>query len=266
MTITPDNWTTGEAYELFMGRWSKAVAAEFIRWLHPAAGWDWLEVGCGTGALTQAVLEHASPAFMLASDLSPQFLSFTRSTMPHPSLAFVTASAADLPLANERFDAAVSGLVLNFFPDPLAALHSMRSRLRPGRRLAAYVWDYAEGMEFLRIFWEEAVALDPPAAVLDERYRFPICRQEALVQLFRDAGLTSVDSQALHIDISFADFESYWTPFLGATGPAPSYVSSLHPQDRENLRQRLEERFAVSGGSPIRLSARAWAVCGSWER
>lgn len=261
--ITSDNWIAGEAYEQFMGRWSRAVAREFIQWLNPPAAWDWLEVGCGTGALTQAVIQFASPAFMVACDLSPQFASYTRKASQHSSIDFLVANAADLPLTHERFDTVVSGLVLNFSPNPSEAVLSMRGRLRHGGKLAAYVWDYAEGMEFLRIFWEAAMGLDPASARLDERSRFPICRQDALVDLFRDAGLSSIDVRGLEIDTTFPDFESYWEPFLGVTGPAPSYVSSLSAHKREQLRLRLRERLSAGEGQAIQLTARAWAVCGT---
>lgn len=261
--MTPDNWIAGDAYELFMGRWSRMVAEEFIQWLSPSASWHWLEMGCGTGALTQVILSRTSPAYLIACDLSPQFVSFIRGSINHPSIDFLVADAADLPLAHDVFDVVVSGLVLNFFPTPIEAIRSLRSRLHPGGKLAAYVWDYAEGMEFLRIFWEVAVALDPAASILDERYRFPICRQDALAGLLERAGFYSIESHALEITTPFPDFESYWTPFLGATGPAPSYVSSLSPSQREQLRLRLNERLSPGGGGMFQLTARALAVCGT---
>jgi len=257
-----DNWTAGDAYETFMGRWSRRVAADFLEWMAPLPRAHWLEVGCGTGALTEAICHHAAPASLLACDLSPEFLSFARNSIADGSVTFTIAGADDLPRRNGRFDVVVSGLVLNFFPRPLDAVRSMRERIRPGGTLAAYVWDYAAGMQFLRTFWDEAVALDPSAAQLDEGHRFPLCRADALIELFEQAGLVAVETRDFWIPTDFADFDAYWTPFLGATGPAPSYVASLDPDARSRLKQRLQQRVAASTDGPIRLSARALGIRG----
>jgi SAM-dependent methyltransferase len=261
----PDNWSGGDAYERFMGRWSRQIAKEFIAWLCPPAAWNWLELGCGTGALTKAVFLHAAPAAVVACDPSPQLLSFARRSLAQPTITFLVAGAGELPLAKNGFDAVVSGLVLNFLPAPADAVRSMRSRLRPGGMLAAYVWDYSDGLQFLRIFWETALQLDSGAADLDERQRFPLCHRDALVHLLEDEGLVLVDAQALDIATPFADFDDYWIPFLGGTGPAPTYVASLRPTARERLRLLLKQRLAPTADSPIQLTGRAWAVRGHVE-
>ncbi len=262
MNGIPDQWIAGDAYEHFMGRWSRGVAKEFIHWLAPPASWNWLEVGCGTGALTQAICRNADPASVVACDPSPGFISFARRSLAHPAVTFLVADADGLPTSVGGFDAVVSGLVLNFIPEPTEAVRSMSSRLRPGGMLAAYVWDYAEGMEFLRIFWEEALQLDVGAADLDEGQRFPICRPDTLVGMLEQGGLGMVECRALKIEMPFPDFDDYWAPFLGGTGPAPSYVSSLSPDAREALRLRLKQRLSPVADGPIRLTARAWAVRG----
>jgi len=259
---SPDKWITGDAYEHFMGRWSRRIAKEFINWLTPPASWSWLEVGCGTGALTQAICLNADPASVVACDPSPQFVAFARRSLAHPAITFLVVGADELPHPEDGFNAVVSGLVLNFIPAPAEAVQAMTSRLRPGGTLAAYVWDYAEGMQFLRIFWEAAVELDSRAADQDERQRFPLCHPDSLVDLLEREGLDLVDSEALEIATPFPDFDSYWAPFLGGTGPAPSYVASLHPTAREELRLRLRQRFAPTADGPVRLTARAWAVRG----
>jgi SAM-dependent methyltransferase len=259
---TPDRWIAGDAYEHFMGRWSQRIAKEFIGWLNPPASWDWLEVGCGTGALTQAICADAHPAAVVACDPSPDFVAFARRSLSHPAVAFLVAGAEELPRQEGGFDAVVSGLVLNFIPAPAAAIRSMRNGLRPGGTLAAYVWDYAEGMQFLRIFWDVAAELDSRAAELHEGQRFPLCHRDALVDLLEREDLESVESRALEIDTPFPDFDSYWAPFLGGTGPAPSYVGSLSATAREELKLRLRRRLMQDAGAPIQLTARAWAVRG----
>jgi SAM-dependent methyltransferase len=258
----PDRWAAGDAYEAFMGRWSRLLAIEFLKWLAPTPHANWLEVGCGTGALTQAICQRAAPASLLACDPTAEFVSFARRSTRKCPAEFLLAGSDTLPRRDGGFDVIVSGLVLNFLPHPLEAVRSMRERLRPRGTLAAYVWDYAEGMQFLRIFWDEAVALDQSASPLDEALRFPHCRPDALLHLFNQAGIDSLDAGPLQIATDFPDFDAFWTPFLGGTGPAPSYVASLDPGARQRLRMRLEKRLVRSSGGPIRLEARAFAVRG----
>ncbi len=260
MNAPSDKWIAGDAYECLMGRWSRRVAEEFIEWLAPPPYGNWLEVGCGTGALSQAICLRAEPASLVASDPSPEFVSFARHSLVHHAVTFLVADADDLPRRDGGFDAIVSGLVLNFIPRPSEAVRSMRDRMRPGGTLAAYVWDYAQGMQFLRIFWDAAVALDPSAAGLDEARRFPLCRPDALVHLLEQEGLDSVEARAFDVATRFPDFDAYWSPFLGGTGPAASYVDSLDGDAREQLRLGLRQHLLPTAAGPIELTARAWGV------
>jgi trans-aconitate methyltransferase len=258
-----DKWLAGDAYEAFMGRWSRSLSRAFVEWLSPKPAADWLEIGCGTGALTSSLLEHCAPASVVACDPSAPFVEHAREALPDARVTFVVAGSDALPSREGGFDLIVSGLALNFLPNVGRALGAMRERLRAGGCVAAYVWDYQEGMEFLRCFWEEAVASDPGAASLDEGRRFPLCQPAELAAVFRAAGLTEVETEALQIATDFSDFADYWTPFLQGTGPAPSYVASLEAPSRERLRARLERRLTAAADGRIRLRARAWAVRGA---
>jgi hypothetical protein len=159
-------------------------------------------------------------------------------------------------------DLAVSSLVFNFLPAPYDTLATLRARLRPGGAVAACVWDYAGGMEFLRVFWDDAVLTDERAAALDEGRRFPLCSAAALRALFEGAGLTQVETGAIEIDTAFMDFDDYWDPFLRGTGPAPAFVASLEPPERDGLRERLRRRLQPAADGRIHLRARAWCVRG----
>jgi SAM-dependent methyltransferase len=245
-----------------MGRWSRLLAEGFLRWLGPGPGLAWLDVGCGTGALTGVLRELADPALVVACDPSEPFVEYARTRITDAKVSFVVAGADRLPERAGGFDCVVSGLVLNFFPDPRKAVQRMRERARGGGVVAAYVWDYAGRMEFLRRFWDEAVALDPDARALDEGLRFPLCRRDGLESVFRDAGLRDVRSEAIEIPTRFQSFADYWAPFLGGTGPAPSYVASLDEDRRRALRDRLEARLVAGSGARIELTARAWAARG----
>jgi SAM-dependent methyltransferase len=255
-------WAAGDAYEAYVGRWSRLVARELLAWLAPDPDGRWLDVGCGTGALAAAVLAAADPAAVVGLDPSAGFLAHARARLHDPRARFVAADARHLPLATASIDAAVSGLVLNFVGDPAPAAAEMARVARPGGRVAAYVWDYAEGMELMRRFWEAAAALDPAAAALDEGRRFPLCAPGPLAELFTAAGLAEVTVRPIQVPTVFADFDDYWAPFLGGQGPAPAYAVSLDEPRRAALREALRARLPVATDGSIPLEARAWAVAG----
>lgn len=255
-------WAVGDAYEAYVGRWSRRVAEAFLRWLEVPAGLRWLDVGCGTGALTATILAVADPAQVVGVDTSEGFLADARARIVDPRSTFRAGDARSLPLPARRFDAVVSGLAVNFVPDPRRAAAEFARVAASGGVAAAYVWDYAEGMAMMRYFWDAAAALDPAAAESDEGRRFPLCRPEPLRRLWMDAGLDKVTVQAVEVPTVFADFDDYWRPFLGGQGPAPGYVTSLTEEHRRVLRDLLRVRLPSGPDGSIPLTARAWAVRG----
>ncbi|MFA1541470.1 class I SAM-dependent methyltransferase [Actinomadura monticuli] len=258
-----DVWAVGHAYEAYVGRWSRPVAEAFLPWLDVPAGRRWLDVGCGTGALTAAVLAMAAPGRIVGVDTSAGFLARARERTGDARAAFLRGDARVLPVAGRRFDAVVSGLALNFVPEPRRALAEFVRVTEPGGAVAAYVWDYAGGMAMLRHFWDAATELDPAAAALDEGRRFPMCGPEPLSRLWTDAGLGEVRVHAIDVPTLFADFDDYWSPFLGGQGPAPGYVATLTREQRRDLRDLLRERLPANPDASVPLTARAWAVRGT---
>ncbi len=256
-------WATGEGYERYVGRWSRPVAREFVRWLGAPAGGRWLDVGCGTGSLVETVLALAAAAAVSGVDRSEGYLSAARRRLAGTIAELHAGDATALPFETGSFDHAVSGLVLNFVPDKEGMVAEMRRVVRPGGTVALYVWDYAGEMQMMRYFWDAAIALDPSAADLDEGRRFPICRPDAMAGLFRKAGLTSIETRAIEVPTVFAGFADFWEPFLIGDAPAPGYCMSLNAAKRERLRKRLSETLPVSADGRIELSARAWAVRGA---
>ncbi|MGE5829011.1 MAG: class I SAM-dependent methyltransferase [Micromonosporaceae bacterium] len=252
-------WAAGERYEPYVGRWSRRVAARFV----PVVGADggtWLDVGCGTGALTATVLTQAAPALVTGIDPSPGFVGHARARIDDPRAGFAVGNAMALPLRDSSVDNAVSGLVLNFVPDAVQAAREMHRVTARGGTVAAYVWDYADRMQLIRLFWDAAVALDPAAAELDEGPLFPICRPGGLGEVFRAAGLSDVEEFEVEVPTVFADFDDYWNPFLGAQGPAPNYTVGLPEEARVRLRERLRDSLPTGEDGSISLVARAWAV------
>ena len=253
-------WATGDLYEPYVGRWSRQVAHVFVDGLGVPEGSRWLDVGCGTGALTQAIVDRRAPRTVTGLDPSAGFLVHARARVGGDGVRFAVADAQSLPLPTGSVDAAVSGLVLNFVPRPHAALAEMARVVQPGGVVAAYVWDYASGMQLMRRFWDAAAALDPAALALDEGRRFPLCRPEALRELFSRAGLVECDVQPIDVPTVFRDFDDFWSPFLGGQGPAPGYAMSLGEPARAALRELLRTRLPVGEDGRIALTARAWAV------
>ena len=239
-----------------MGRWSALVAARFLERVDGPRDRRWLDLGCGTGALSRAV-EGRGVRDVYGVDPSPAFVA-------HAAAAsrgrFAVGDAQRLPFRDGSFGAVVSALVLNFIPDLAAALAEIHRVV--GRRgvASAYVWDYAGEMQFLRRFWDAAFEIDPSSAALDEGRKFTIARPERLAHAFAAAGFDEVTTWAIEIPTRFRDFDDYWQPFLGGTGPASGFVLSLAEPRRIELRERLRVSLPIAADGSIELVARAWAV------
>jgi SAM-dependent methyltransferase len=256
------SWSSGDAYEAFVGRWSALVAPEFLAFISVEPGRRWLDVGSGTGILTRAILAGAAPISVVGIDPSATFVEHARRAVADPRATFRLGTAADTGLGDGEVDVVVFGLVLNFVPDVVVALAEARRVVGPGGVVAAYVWDYADGMQFIRMFWEAAVAMDPAATAFDQRRSFPIAASDTLRNAFADAGLEAIEVNAIEIPTTFRDFDDFWMPFTGGTGQAPTYLASLAPADRDALRERLRSSLPIEPDGQIRLSARAWACQG----
>jgi len=255
-------WDSRQAYEQYVGRWSRKVAAEFLRWLAPLPGVAWADVVCGTGALASTILQVSEPSSIYGIDSSEGFVSQARQCIGDSRARFETGDATHLPWESAVCDMTVSGLVLNFVRDHESMTREMVRVTRPGGCVAVYVWDYAGGMQMMRHFWDAAIAVSPDDAKLDQAERFPICQPGPLQALFERAELKSVTVRAIDIPTVFRDFDDYWKPFLGRTGAAPTYLASVGDEVQERIRLCLKSRLASTRGGPIELTARAWAVQG----
>ena len=216
-------------------------------------------MGCGTGALSAAIVAQAAPASVVGVEPSAGFLERARANLCL-SVTLKSGAAEALPLESASIDVAVCGLVLNFVPDLPSALRELRRVTVPGGTIGAYVWDYAGGMQLIRCFWDAAVELDPTARKLDEAVRFPLCSPKELSSALGAAGLTHVATSAIEVLTPLKDAADYWSPFLGGQGPAPAYAMSLSEEQRERLRARVTERLPRRPDGSIPLLARAWTV------
>src|ERR1022692_2885579 len=235
-----------EAYERFMGRWSRLVAPQLIDFTDVPDRGQFLDVGSGTGALSFALAERKPRVHVRGIDPSKEYVEYANSRNPFPDrVTFETGDAQQLRLADASFDASLSLLVFNFIPDPVKALREVRRVTKPGGQVSASVWDYGDGMKMLRAFWDSAVNLDSKAEKLDERH-MPVCRAGELSGLWRQGGLENVHEQPQVIAMRFESFVDYWDAFLLGQGPAGVYVKSLSRDQVHALRGEVKSRVSPS--------------------
>jgi len=256
-------WASGDAYDTYIGRWSRQIAPLFVEWVDAGPGLRWLDVGCGTGALSQAIIEYCDPMDLIGVEPAESFRERARAMISDWRVRFVDGDAAALPTDDGSCDVTVSGLVLNFVQDRQKALVEMKRVTTAGGTVAFYVWDYpGGGLQLLRAFWTAATALEPAAEALSERRRFSYCEPESLAALMRSGGLCEIAVEAIEVPCVFPDFDNYWRPFTLGTGPAPGYYLSLPQEGRDALRANLESSLPRGDDGSIVLKARAWAVRG----
>jgi ubiquinone/menaquinone biosynthesis C-methylase UbiE len=260
-----DTWNSGDPYEYFMGRWSKLIAPEFLNWLNLPYNLLWLDLGCGTGALSEAIYLQCKPASLLSIDPSSEFLEKAKKRLSD-KINFAIGNASSIPQTDDKSDVIVSGLALNFFPDLNSAFSEIKRVLKTNGVMAAYVWDYAGRMDFLRLFWDTASEVSPNAKKYDEGIRFPICNIDNLKDTFLQAGLTNIEATYLDVYTIFRNFEDYWNPFLGGQGPAPTYLASLADDLQTEIKNILIKKLPMESDGSIKLLARAIAVRGNYNQ
>lgn len=255
-----DRWTSGADYDEWMGRWSRLLAHEFLIWLGVPAGLRWIDVCCGSGVISETVIERNDPSGVVGVDVSPEQIDFARQHRASPRVNFKIADAMCLPFAESSFDIAVCGLGLNYFPSPLQGLKELRRVIRHGGSIAVYVWDYEHGARFLRAFWDAAAEVDRESAAFDQARRFPMCSPDGLRALFEEANLTDIKLHPLDVVTRFTSFDDYWAPLLSGQGSAPNYLATRDSRIQTAIRERLRATLPADDQGAIELPARAWAM------
>lgn len=266
MTSTSATWQGADAYQAYMGRWSRPLADLFLPWLTAPTFARWLDIGCGTGSLSAAILACADPASVHGIDPSPDFITMAKSHVIDPRATFDVADALALPAPTGSYDTVVAGLVLNHIPEPgpaTAAVEMVRVT-RSGGLTAAYVWDYSGEMQFIRTFWEAAAAVDPDASAHDPRVAYHICKPEPLAALFESTGLSDITVDAIDLPMHFRNFDDYWVPHtLRGPSPPQRYLATVDDEMKTALREHLWSSLPFAADGTISLIGRAWAVKGT---
>jgi ubiquinone/menaquinone biosynthesis C-methylase UbiE len=255
-------FSASAGYERFMGRWSRILAPQYVAFAGVKDGERVLDVGTGTGSLALAVEKALPGAQITGIDPSEGFIAFARKNAKSPRTRFEVGDAQALRFPDASFDQTMALLVMNFIPDHAKAIGEMRRVTRPQGSVSACVWDYDAGMEMLRFFWDEVVALDPSMAPKDERH-MKLSRQGQLAELWRKAGLVNVEERPIVIEQAYTSFLDYWGPFLKGAGPGGAYVVSLPEARRQQLEARMRARLlGERQDGPFVLKARAWCARG----
>ena len=258
----PRLWTQAAEYEAHIGRWSRIAARQFVTWLRVRPGSRWLDAGCGTGAVTQAIIDLATPVAVTGVDASASFIELARERVFDDRAAFIVGDACALPVRTRSYEAAVAGLVLQSVSDPRAAVAELARVLGPGDVAGAYVWDFAGEMQLLRRFWDAARSIDPRATEHDVGVRYAMCRPEILVALFEAAGIRDCETCAIDVVARFRGFDDYWMPMAADSGGAiAQYLATLDNRGHTALRDRVRASIP-SADAPFELVARAWAIRG----
>ena len=244
----------GAAYDRFMGRYSRPLAAGFADWLDLAPGQRAIDVGCGPGALTGVLVERLGADQVAAVDPSASFVEACRERFPEVDVQRGTAEA--LPHGDDSFDVAAACLVVHFMADPVGGVAEMGRVTRPGGWVGATVWDLAGDRAPMWPLWEAVAELQPGHP--GER-EFPGGSRDSLVAILEGAGLREVEAVELAVTVSHPTFEEWWEPYLHGVGPAGDAVEALGADGRERLEEALRRRL---GDGPFDLIAVAHAARG----
>ena len=253
-----------EAYERFMGRWSRSLAPLLVDFAEVPDAGRVLDIGSGTGSLALAIAKSKIQSHVLGIDPSKEYVAYANANNPFPDrVGFQAGDAQQLHFPDGTFHASLSLLVFNFIPDGEKSLREICRVTKPGGRISAAIWDYGAGMRMLRVFWDAAVSIDAGAEKLDERH-LPLCRAGELAQLWTPCGLENIHEQPLDITMQFESFADYWDPFLLGQGPAGSYAKSIAKDRLQALRGEVNRRLPITEEDvPFAIPARAWAVRGT---
>jgi SAM-dependent methyltransferase len=246
-----------EAYERFMGSWSRAACSVFLEWVAAPSGSRWLDVGCGTGILVEKILEASSPAAIVGVDPSLAQVEHAARRLGSPRARFQAADAQALPFADAAFDVVAAALAINFIPDRPRALAEMRRVARAGGIVAGFVWDFAEERS---PSWPMRKGLRAVGAEVPAVPGTADSRLEPLCELFGQAGLTGIETRTFEVSGSFPDFDDFWQAQMPSYSPMTRMIAAMPEAQRAKLKRAVREALPVLPDGALGYAARANAI------
>jgi len=254
-----EQWDSATGYELYVGRWSRAISVEFVNWLQPRSNLKWLEIGCGTGALTQAIAENCSPSYLLAIDKSKVYIEQARRSNNLNCISFFNKDINSFKVTDD-FDNITSGLVLNFIPDIATILKKLLKKLKSGGQLSAFVWDYAGHYQPMRFFWDAAKEVTPGAELFDPGKKFANCTENGLIGLLQELNLEDIQFSSIDKIATFNNFDDYWLPIAAAQGSVSEFINLLTPDEIAEVKQSIKRKLPIAANGQIKMVISSLAV------
>jgi ubiquinone/menaquinone biosynthesis C-methylase UbiE len=258
MSEAPNLFADGKAYERLMGRWSRLAGEKFLDWLNAPKNLKWLDVGCGNGAFTEVLIARCSPASVLGVDPSEGQLDYARGRPGAKRAQFRVADAQALPFPDDSFDAATMALVIVFVADPVKAARELARVVRPGGIAATYMWEFPDGFPLAPL----AMAMKDLGVTPPERPNVQASARDAMQAIWKEVGLTAIETEVIRIRVSFSSFDDFWDSNTVPVGPSGKALSELTPNAREQLKTLLRERLPIAANGSIAYEAFANAVKG----
>jgi SAM-dependent methyltransferase len=252
LTGTTEKWDNTQGYEMYVGRWSSLLSIDFVNWLNARSNLKWLEIGCGTGALTKAIAEKCTPSYLLAIDKSDSYIEKAKENVNSGNVSFLNIDINSCPL-NEKFHYITSGLVLNFVPKFGDMLRKLMNNLEPGGEISSFVWDYGGHYQPMRHFWNAACEIIPGSEKFDAGRNFDICTKENLIRLFEGIGLNDIQFTTIERIATFQNFDDYWLPIISAQGSVTEFISTLKEAEKEKLKEHLKRKLPIAFNGEIKL-------------
>ena len=263
---TPDqssyHASDGDAYEIFLGRWTRRLAEALIDFARFPETGDLLDAGCGTGALASRMVARWCGRRVVGIDIAPSYIDFAQRRVGDLGPSFDVGDVCHLPYTDASFAGVASQLILNFVGDPDQAVREMRRVTQPGGVVAAAIWDFRGGLVYQHLFWNIAALLDPEAGIIRDRlFSTPLALPDGLIRLFASGGFLQPERGSLTVRMDYADFDDYWRPLLGGQGPVGTYAAGLPPERRTRIEEAVRRAYLAGGpDGPRSMTATAWAV------
>ncbi len=253
---------TYSQYDNFMGRWSREVATQFIKWIGPEPHLSWLDVGCGTGTLAQTVIKSCSPSLIVGTDPLKSSIEAAKLHPENKDVEFQIGDVQDLPFDQAKFDFVISGLMIKFVKDKVRAIREMKRVTRAGGMTALYDWDMDGNMNTTRHFWDAVSTIRPECIESPKARKTPMTEIGSIASLFESAGINEIKQCIISFTTQFQDLDDYWSPITKNSQNVGRFYKTMTREERETVYRQLEKTLPFNSNGSISFESRAVAIKG----